>query len=52
VIAQCLYAAGAALCLLSNWLSIATIVLMQLNCVIGRAWGGKIQINHFQRLSF
>jgi uncharacterized membrane protein len=31
VIAQSLYAAGAALCAVSNWLSLAVIVLVQLN---------------------
>lgn len=31
VIAQSLYAAGAVLCIISNWLSIAAIVLVQLN---------------------
>lgn len=31
--AQSLYAAGAALCVISNWLSIAAIVLVQLNYV-------------------
>jgi uncharacterized membrane protein len=34
VIAQSLYAAGAALCFISNWLSIAVIVLVQLNYAI------------------
>jgi uncharacterized membrane protein len=34
LIAQSLYAAGAALCFLSNWLSIAVIVLVQLNYAI------------------
>lgn len=34
VIAQSLYAAGALLCFISNWLSIAVIVLVQLNYAI------------------
>ncbi len=34
LIAQSLYAAGAALCFISNWLSIAVIVLVQLNYAI------------------
>jgi uncharacterized membrane protein len=34
VIAQSLYAAGAALCFISTWLSIAAIVLVQLNYAI------------------
>jgi uncharacterized membrane protein len=34
VIAQSLYAAGAALCFISTWLSIAVIVLVQLNFAI------------------
>jgi uncharacterized membrane protein len=42
VIAQSLYAAGAALCLLSNWVSIAVIALVQLNYVIApRLWWKK-----------
>lgn len=39
VIAQSLYAAGAALCFISNWLSIAAIGLVQLNYAIApRVW--------------
>ena len=34
LIAQSLYAAGAALCFISNWISIAAIVLVQLNYAI------------------
>ncbi len=34
VIAQSLYAAGAALCLINTWVSIAAIVLVQLNYAI------------------
>jgi uncharacterized membrane protein len=42
VIAQSLYAAGAALCLIHTWLSIAAIVLVQLNYALApRAWGRK-----------
>ncbi|HEX4029038.1 MAG TPA: TMEM175 family protein [Terracidiphilus sp.] len=42
VIAQSLYAAGAALCFISTWVSIAAIVLVQLNYVIApRAWWRK-----------
>ena len=39
VIAQSLYAAGAALCFINTWVSIAAIVLVQLNYAIApRAW--------------
>jgi uncharacterized membrane protein len=39
LIAQSLYAVGAALCFISTWLSIAAIVLVQLNYVIApRMW--------------
>lgn len=42
VIAQSLYAAGAALCLIHTWLSIAAIVLVQLNYALApRLWGRK-----------
>ena len=42
LIAQSLYAAGAALCLISNWVSIAAIVLVQLNYAIApRLWWRK-----------
>jgi uncharacterized membrane protein len=41
-IAQGLYAAGAALCLINTWVSIAAIVLVQLNYAIApRIWGRK-----------
>ncbi|HUV96168.1 MAG TPA: TMEM175 family protein [Acidobacteriaceae bacterium] len=41
-IAQSLYAAGAALCFISTWVSIAVIVLVQLNYAIApRAWWRK-----------
>lgn len=39
VIAQSLYAAGAALCLIRNWLSIGAIVLVQLNYAIAPRLG-------------
>ncbi|HUH64259.1 MAG TPA: TMEM175 family protein [Terracidiphilus sp.] len=39
LVAQSLYAAGAALCLIDNWLSVAAIVLVQLNYAIApRLW--------------
>jgi uncharacterized membrane protein len=42
VIAQSLYAAGAALCFIGTWVSIAAIALVQLNYVIApRAWWRK-----------
>ncbi len=42
VIAQSLYAAGAALCFVSNWVSIAAIGLVQLNYAIApRFWGRR-----------
>ncbi len=42
LIAQSLYAAGAALCFFSNWLSIGAIVLVQLNYAIApRLWGRR-----------
>jgi uncharacterized membrane protein len=41
-IAQAFYAAGAALCLINTWVSIAVIVLVQLNYAIApRAWWRK-----------
>jgi uncharacterized membrane protein len=43
VIAQSLYAAGAALCFISTWVSIAAIVLVQLNYAIAPRWWGKKQ---------
>jgi len=41
LIAQSLYAAGALLCFLHTWVSIAAIVLVQLNYAIAPRWGGK-----------
>ena len=41
VIAQSLYAAGAALCFIDTWVSIAGIVLVQLNYAIAPRWGRK-----------
>lgn len=42
LIAQSLYAAGAALCFINNWVSIAAIVLVQLNYAIApRLWQRK-----------
>jgi uncharacterized membrane protein len=42
VIAQSLYATGAALCVIDTWVSIAAIVLVQLNYAIApRAWWRK-----------
>jgi len=42
LIAQSLYAAGAALCFINTWVSIAAIVLVQLNYVIApRMWWKK-----------
>jgi len=38
VIAQSLYAAGAALCVINTWVSIAAIVLVQLNYVLAPRW--------------
>jgi uncharacterized membrane protein len=38
VIAQSLYAAGAALCVINNWVSIGAIVLVQLNYVLAPRW--------------
>ncbi|HVU45928.1 MAG TPA: TMEM175 family protein [Terracidiphilus sp.] len=44
LIAQSLYAAGAVLCFISTWLSIAAIVLVQLNYVIApRIWWKKAE---------
>lgn len=44
LIAQSLYAAGASLCLISNWISIAVIVLVQLNYAIApRLWWHREQ---------
>jgi hypothetical protein len=42
LIAQSLYAAGAALCFIDTWFSIAAIVLVQLNYAVApRAWWRK-----------
>lgn len=41
LIAQSLYAAGAALCLISTWISIAVIVLVQLNYAIAPHWSRR-----------
>ena len=38
VIAQSLYAGGAALCVINTWMSIAAIVLVQLNYVLAPRW--------------
>jgi uncharacterized membrane protein len=38
VTAQSLYAAGAALCVINTWVSIAAIVLVQLNYVLAPGW--------------
>ena len=38
VTAQSLYAAGAALCVINTWVSIAAIVLVQLNFALAPAW--------------
>ena len=44
LIAQSLYASGAALCFISTWLSIAAILLVQLNYVIApRMWWKKAE---------
>ena len=42
LIAQSLYAFGALLCVVSNYLSIALIVLIQLNYAIAPRWGRKL----------
>jgi len=42
LIAQSLYAFGAALCMVSNYLSIALIVLVQLNYAIAPRWGRRL----------
>jgi len=41
LIAQSLYAAGAALCLINTWVSIAVIVLVQLNYAVAPGIGGR-----------
>lgn len=38
LVAQLLYAAGAALCAISNWLSLAVILMIQLNYVFAPNW--------------
>jgi hypothetical protein len=38
VIAQSLYAVGAALCVINTWVSIAAIVLVQLNYALAPKW--------------
>jgi uncharacterized membrane protein len=43
VIAQSLYAAGAALCVINTWASIAAIVLVQLNYALAPRWRRKKQ---------
>jgi len=44
VIAQSLYAAGAALCFIHTWLSVAAIVLVQLNYALApRMWWRKLR---------
>ncbi len=49
VIAQSLYAAGAALCFIHTWLSIAAIVLVQLNYALApRLWGRKQALSGFR----
>lgn len=42
LIAQTLYAVGAALCMVSNYLSIAVIVVVQLNYAIAPRWGRRL----------
>lgn len=42
LIAQTLYAFGAALCMVSNYLSIGVIVLVQLNYAIAPRWGKRL----------
>jgi len=42
LIAQSLYAFGALLCLVNNYLSIAVIVLVQLNYAIAPRWGKRL----------
>jgi uncharacterized membrane protein len=42
IVAQSLYAAGAALCVINTWVSIAAILLVQLNYALApRKWGSK-----------
>jgi uncharacterized membrane protein len=42
VIAQSLYAAGAALCAINTWVSIAAIVLVQLNYALAPRWTRRL----------
>ncbi len=42
VIAQSLYAVGAALCVINTWVSIAAIVLVQLNYVLAPRWTKRL----------
>jgi uncharacterized membrane protein len=42
LIAQSLYAFGAALCVINNYVSIAVIVLVQLNYAIAPRWGKRL----------
>jgi uncharacterized membrane protein len=42
LIAQSLYAFGAALCLINNYVSIAWIVLVQLNYAVAPRWGKRL----------
>jgi uncharacterized membrane protein len=42
VIAQSLYAAGAVLCVINTWVSIAVIVLVQLNYAIAPRWTRRL----------
>jgi hypothetical protein len=37
-----LYAAGAALCVINTWVSIAVIVLVQLNYVVAPRWTKRL----------
>jgi hypothetical protein len=41
-IAQSLYAAGAALCVINTWVSIAVIVLVQLNYALAPRWTRRL----------
>jgi uncharacterized membrane protein len=45
-IAQSLYAAGAALCVIDTWVSIAVIVLVQLNYAIAPRWTWRENAHH------
>jgi uncharacterized membrane protein len=48
VMAQSLYAAGAALCAINTWVSIAAIVLVQLNYAIAPRWWRRKRQSVFQ----